>query len=186
MWSWIGVFAVVQLIIVEILLTVTWNRWYFTKGIPLMAWRTNMPSGDSSPPSPSDFEKLFHSKMFAPLLFREIQTDVYGFRQESWSFRRFQSTPIMHGKIVFDRQRRQVLVVGYANWWIVAFCSGFIGIGVASSDQVGATDILPAASLMISVLLLLYIFQRLDFVRVGKYAASAAAHRDRLGASLKI
>jgi hypothetical protein len=184
MWPWIGVFVAVQFVLVEILLTVTWNRWYFTKGIPLMAWRAKVPASELHPPSAAAFEQKFHSKMFAPLLFREMEPDVYGFREESGRFRWFGTVPVMRGKIIFDRQRRQIFVVGYANWSIVAFCTGFIGFAATMSGQNGGVAVLGPASFLTLFFVPPYIIQRQGFVNVGKYAVSAAASPDCPGASL--
>jgi len=62
--------------------------------------------------------KKLYSFLMGGFIFREIDTNTFGFRRKFFSFA---LKPMLHGSIIFDLQNNQITVKGYPDWFMVAF-----------------------------------------------------------------
>ena len=107
-------------LIIEPILNYSWNKAYFTKGLPIFMVRVSAKPRYSNVPRISQFETHFHSTWFLwdiSLLFKELDMDVYGFREKNLI--RPLYPLVMHGMLFFDRNNNQVIVTGFLNWLVL-------------------------------------------------------------------
>lgn len=117
-WIWI-VFGVAVL---EIVLSLTWNRTYFTVGVPI--FRRDLVMGQPGPamPTPERLEKAMSKSVFPAFAFRALENNLLGFRERARSRSlRFHYTPVMHGNLLFEASHARLRVTGLTNWFTVAF-----------------------------------------------------------------
>jgi hypothetical protein len=111
--------------ILEVVLSTTWNRHYFTHGIPLLAW--SMPSPAAPPARPIDeaMNDPARSSGFAQaLVFKRLDLLTYAFR-ERFQVRPLAYSPVMRGLLVLRPANARVEVRGYLNWTAIAFALAF-------------------------------------------------------------
>ena len=73
-------------LLVDIVLSGTWNRMYFTSGLPIFIMQIPVSRRHINIPLSSRFEKQFRSKWTSALVFREIDLNTYGFREKFFDF----------------------------------------------------------------------------------------------------
>jgi hypothetical protein len=159
--------AMIVSLIVDTILSAKWNRMYFTAGLPLLSIRIPVWPRKNDLPSCPDLEKQFHSGWGPSLVFRELDTNVYAFREKMLEFRLFDSSPVMHGMLYFDSDTGQVFVKGHANWFILCFV--LMASMVASKMQ----EPVIALGVLVLVLGVCYWIQYRRYSKVAAYAAQA-------------
>ena len=168
-------------LLVDIVLSGTWNRMYFTSGIPIFIMRIPVSSRHINIPLSSRFEKQFNSKWTSALVFREIDLNTYGFREKFFDFRFiFHYSAVMHGMLFFDSTNNQVVVKGFANWFELCFAFVWIGsIGMNSVINFPEFTLIALAFIIIFFLGfgLLYSIQHHRFSNVAKFAAEEWTRR---------
>ena len=108
---WLGVMTV---FIVEVILYFSWNRSYFTFGIPIFV--RSIPINEISllTPSIESLQAKFPKSFWGPSFeFRKIGQNEYAFRDVLFEFRwfGFSAPPVMHGYLTYDNER--IVVKGY-------------------------------------------------------------------------
>lgn len=105
------------------LLQALWNKAYFTHGVPLFFEKIPIKNHLAKIPAKQVFKKHFRSNWLISLVFRKIDPNMYGFREEIISSRFFKlkNTPLMHGVLIFDNVHHQIIVKGFANWFVCIF-----------------------------------------------------------------
>jgi hypothetical protein len=165
--------------VVEIVLSATWHKNYFTIGVPIFAFRIPVEIHHTNIPSCSLLESNFKSSGFirnTSLLFKEIEPNMMGFRERLLQWGRWYS--VMHGLLIFDTKNSQVIVKGFLDWTISYFSILWI-IGAPLFWLLGFERDEPIwlALLVYSILFInLGIFCSLDYIRfsrVAKFAAQA-------------
>lgn len=129
--------AMIVVGIAETALKASWNRLYFTLGLPIFIRRVPVSVFRISPVDTASLEAEFASSFTSrALLFKELETNLYAFREKMMEFRflKTENTEVMHGVLIFDLNQQQVIVKGYLNWVIVVLVLGFIGFAVLSGS----------------------------------------------------
>jgi hypothetical protein len=171
------------LAIVEIFLLNSWNRWYFTWGIPLFRRKYNNDGVSSLHkwPTASRIECLYTAKgiQFPAITVCELSTTEYAFRHKWFTFGQSRSFPVIRGLLLWDITSGAVIVVGYANWYTILFLALWIWPIVLTNVLVWPVVL---ANALVSVLVglffttlvgLLYVIQSRCFDEVGKLAIQA-------------
>lgn len=158
----------VILALLEWILSATWNRFYFTVGLPIYSrdvltyrYRADLPSTD-------DLESLFPSSFWSrQLKFHAFSPDEYGFRNE-YSFTRKNSFETMHGLLVYDTAENRIIVRGYLNWSTLLLIPYLIVL-----LTIARVGILPLIVLLflIGIFAVGYMVQRARFDKVVEAAA---------------
>jgi hypothetical protein len=159
--------------LIEMILTAAWSKMYFTAGPPIFLLRIPVETHYSNIPPSHKLETHFHSTRWAPALaFKEIETDTYGFREKFFDFRMyaFRYSPIMHGLLIFDRNNKQVVVKGFANWSVLFFELLFLAVVIIKASF---PNILLFVFLPFLFFLFIYSVQYSHFSDVARFAAEA-------------
>jgi hypothetical protein len=165
------------LILVDVVLSSTWNRMYFTSGLPLFIRRIPVDLRHTNIPPWSRFDAQFQSA----LVFKEIELNTYGFRENFFKFRLNMYTPIMHGMLFFDIAHNQVVVKGFVNWFILWFSLIWFGgltVGGIMNFPESALTALAFIALLALLLGTIYKNQYDWFTKVAIFAAQEWARKD--------
>jgi hypothetical protein len=153
------------LILIESVLSLTWNRFYFSHGIVLFCKETQFQVRHGALPLSADaieveFDQAFNGQK---ILFREISPGLIAFREKWFNFRfkSFRYSPLMHGVIITDISSGKYIVKGIANWsfLFVLLYAVWISVPVLSSR---GGFVLPVAFLLISIVVYLVQRRRLE------------------------
>ena len=126
--------SIIMLVVVAIAETVLSSRWvpfYFLHGILLFKKTASFVETPNL--SPDDLTTQFSQGLAAPILFFPIDEGLIAFREKMISFRFFHYTPVMHGLIRVDHDRREISVTGCANWFALLFAITFPAAFVTNS-----------------------------------------------------
>ncbi len=134
---WVAFGALFLVGILELILSATWNRAYFTIGLPIFIRRVPVTVFSFALLDTEVLESEFSSTFFSnSLAFKELDDGIYAFRSRlfeiSW-FRR-QSASLMHGLLILDQTRQEVIVKGYANWLIIVLLPFIILLGAMQNS----------------------------------------------------
>ena len=140
--------------------------------IPVTRWHTNVPPR-------ALLETKVHSNVISSLVFREIDTHTYGFRDQLFPFEWIQLPNLMHGLLTFDPKNRQVVAKGTVNLFTLAFClvwlSLFIGdiiFALTNEDSsFSLRDPLAALAGFLAYMRIMYLIQASRFSNVASFAA---------------
>jgi len=121
MEAWL--FGLVILVgVAETLLSLVWNRLYFSIGIPIFRRKVDVSSPGPRVPATDRLEAALTKSAFPPLAFHSWAPDHYGFREKGWrGGLRLGYTPIMRGRLTFQPTAARVEVVGLLNWFTLFF-----------------------------------------------------------------
>lgn len=116
-------------LIAELIVSGTWQSFYFRAGIPLFKKSIRL----SSPPelSVDDLNRRFERGVFMPLRFKQMSPHEVAFREAFSGFRLLSYTPVIHGLIRYDETTRELHMIGFANWFALLFI--IVLIAIASS-----------------------------------------------------
>jgi hypothetical protein len=118
------IFSVVMLsALADLIFAATWAKIYFTSGVLLFSRDISVEAHHTNIPSASLLKSKLYSFWMGGLIFKELETNKYGFRREFFSFA---PKPIMHGLVLFDTENNRLIVRGYLDWFVVSFSSIFL------------------------------------------------------------
>lgn len=150
--------------VVEIILSLRWNRFYFSSGIPIFRQELSAQSPKPELPSSQRMEERLSKSAFPPLQFRRLDSDSLGFREKAaGAWFRFSYTPVMHGLLRFNRPSARVEVVGFLNWFVLVFVLAVVMASFSFHEPVFLV-------FLASLLALIYIIQAKRFRQVTTYA----------------
>jgi hypothetical protein len=159
---------------VEMILLATWNQFYFTVGLPIFIRQVQLKAFSFTPLDTgrmeSEFKNWHASFMRKSLDFKKFDTNLYAFRERLDPI----GIDIMRGILVFDQTQLQVIVKGYANYWVilwvllnlVIFVWSIVSGELSRSILVGLLLIFPAIK---------YAFDTNIYSKVAQKAAELAA-----------
>jgi hypothetical protein len=107
--------------LLEAFLAHTWNKAYFTVGIPILIWHAKAKPNRPTPPEADELNWHLRSSWTYSLVFKEVAKHQLGFREKFFQLRVLNYTPLMHGLLQFDASRRRVTVKGLVNWAELVF-----------------------------------------------------------------
>lgn len=158
-------------LIIEAFLSGTWNRVYFTLGLPIFVMRVPTELRHSNIPPLSQLEEHLCSTVLSSLVFREFEQNTYGFREKFFEFGlRLRYPSVMHGMLFFDFNNNQVVVKGYANWFMLFFSLIWVGGALLQYEPLYALIMIFVYTLGMA---LFYSLQYDRFSKVTKFAAEA-------------
>ena len=173
----IALIALAILALAEMGLTTTWNKLYFMFGLPIFVKKIPVKNHRAEIPPKHIFETRFRSNGSTPIVFGEIGANGYGFCEEMLRFSKFglRYTPVMHGWLVFDDANHQVVVKGFANWYILGFSLLWFGMLTSGLFNSLSTAI-PFGLFFIVIVGVIYAIQYSRFSKVAAVAAQAWQH----------
>lgn len=166
----------------EMALRAAWNRLYFTWGLPLVVLRIPVPSHHRNTPSVQRLEAGFGSAWISSLVFHEVAANTYGFRTRFFELPLVRIGALMHGMLLFDADRNQVVMKGFANWDLL--CFSVIWPGVFALSPEFALFKLAALGFFALVIAGAFLFDIPRYSRVAWFAAEAWARHHSPNAAL--
>jgi hypothetical protein len=159
--------------LVDQVLWITWDKKYFTTGLSILTLRVSTEHRHNNIPNKSRLEAHFRSAWGNSLRFKELDSNIYGFRDDFFWFRPLRYPPIMHGMLLFDYDNNQVVVKGLVNWSVFYFPLVALGWAILNTKSLMAFLIFMCCFAVISVSLfaILYLVQFSRFSDVATLAA---------------
>ena len=153
----------------DLVLRSIWNKMYFKVGLPIFLLLIPMQAQYTDVPVEYFTQEELQQGWFTPLLFKEIGTHIYAFREKAfhWGIRYF---PVMHGLLVFDNAKRRIVVLGFANWFTIWLGIYFL-IACIISVTTSSVEAIGSVAGLGLIFLIWYPVQRARFAKVGKIAA---------------
>jgi hypothetical protein len=109
LWLFPGMILVA---VVEIILSSTWNVVYFKYGLPVFRRSYDTIPGHYKVPSVADLEAVLKSRFSHSVVFKQLDSHEYAFREKAFEFTWFHATPVMHGLLRWHPESGKVTVVG--------------------------------------------------------------------------
>jgi hypothetical protein len=171
--------VLISVLAAEIILTSTWSRRYFTTGLPVLVWRVSAKPRQNAPPDEFELEAHFQSSWVNSLSFKKLDSHTYAFREKLFELRFFPYLPIMRGLIQFDIDNSQVVVTGFAYWYVLVFA--LFWFGIAFQDTELQPSVMPIACFL-SGIAYSYVRHLHRFTEVAEFASRAWSEWSRAGA----
>ena len=154
-----GMGVVIAVLVAELVLWATWNRYYFAYGIPLFIKRVECLLAPSADEVMAGLHASFRNRLFPSLAFKKIGVGRWAFREVLLQFTLFTYTSIMRGTLVHDAAASRISIIGWLMVWPVLLAGGFLFL------VPGAAEFLIVAA----VVFLLYVVQWSRFRKVAHY-----------------
>jgi hypothetical protein len=169
----------------DLILELSWNKRYFTSGLPIFVRRIPVSRWHTNIPSQALLEKKFHSDVIASIVFRQFNAYSYIFRERLFQFRWIRTPDLMHGWLMFDHFKGEVIVIGFINFSAIAFCIIWLGfqlvgiIPIILGRQPISSLWMPvfASTMFILFSILMYEIQAARFSIVADFAAESWARK---------
>jgi hypothetical protein len=118
--------ALIVATVAELIVSGTWQKFYFTAGIPIFRKSARLQAHPEL--SAELLNQMFTDGWWDPLKFKKISQYEIAFREVLINFAifRLNYTPLMHGLIRYDPITRDLQVIGFANWFAAFFVVLFI------------------------------------------------------------
>jgi hypothetical protein len=127
--------TLVVIALLEIVASALWSHIYFTFGLPLYKRTLKLTNEKVRLPSAQELEdELPELAWRPPLLVRQIGEMKYAFR-EKLLFLGFSYTPVMHGVMHYDQDKKELIISGLANWYALFFSIFFVSLTVAFMSE---------------------------------------------------
>ncbi len=104
---------------INIALSLSWNRSYFTKVLPVRVWTVPVAYFHNNVPSVQRLEKEFRSEWIGSLVFREVSPDIYAVRGKVFDLS-LTNLGKFQGTLSFDRTKHCVSFQCFVHWWDLA------------------------------------------------------------------
>lgn len=155
--------AVLAVLLLEMVLSGTWISFYFRKGLPLFQRRLQLAHSFTRIPEPDQLEQSLKGQYMPSLLFHKLDSYTYAFREKTFEFNLVGYTPVMHGLLSFHPEKAEIVVTGFANWFIFAMC---LAVVIYSREWLDPLFIVfPAA-----IVGVIYVFQSRRYATVADIA----------------
>jgi hypothetical protein len=103
----------------DMALRATWNKGYFVVGVPIFIKRIPVNVKHKGVPFQYLLEEKFQTGLFTSLAFKQMGPFTYVFREKYFQFIGIEYFPVMHGLLIFEREKHQVTVKGMAGWFAI-------------------------------------------------------------------
>ena len=159
-------------LVAEIVLSVIWNKSYFTLGIVVFSQESTAAATSANSRDASAFQTHFDASFRGTrMLFHEIEPGLIAFRERIIEFRfmAFHYSPIMHGIIKTDSVTGMVSVKGILNWTAIGIVALFVVTFLPAMDMSWVSLAFP--SLILLFLLLIYWIQFRRYKKILEFAS---------------
>ncbi|MDP9192416.1 MAG: hypothetical protein M3P06_12020 [Acidobacteriota bacterium] len=163
-----GLGIVAAILIVEIVLSSRWSHFYFTVGLPIFWRRVDRVIGLENQ-SLNELLQVAATVAGTPLLFRRLGPDIIAFREKAFGGS-IHYMPIMHGVIRRRVEESTAVVVGLANWYIVALIAMF---AILLGD-----DFLAVVPYFLAAVGIVYLIQSMRYARVARALRRVTANQE--------
>jgi hypothetical protein len=160
----VGLTLVALVIIAEVVLSMKWNVFYCTRGIPIFVRRAESAAKLESFPLET-LEKASATVAGAPFQFRRLDPDTIAFRERSLGGL-MHYAPLMHGLIRKRPEEASVAVLGLVNWWAIAIV---VLLGAILGRNVAIIGFYAALTFAV-----LYFIQAVRYLRIAKAIRNSA------------
>jgi hypothetical protein len=147
-----------------------WNKTYFRVGLPIFIRRFPVKNQFKGVPHQYLFDDEFQNEWVASFVFKAIDARSYGFREKFFRPRFFRYIPLMHGIMIFENDKNQVVVKGMANW-LTLWLALYFALSSLNLLKTPLTDIAGLIAFIIIIIAVTYWMQSWVFSRIGKFAA---------------
>ena len=113
-------------VIVELYLSVTWNKQYFMFGIPIYSKEYSLLDNSNRTINIRRLDTLFKSWIMPSYTFHRFDDHLYGFRFKFFQFTLLNYKGIMHGTISIDNINNKIIVKGRLDIFAIIFPVLFI------------------------------------------------------------
>ncbi len=151
-------YILVLLLLVEIFASWTWMSIYFRHGIPVFRRKVSVRS--FRPEFADELERIHHSNLSLPLVFRAISMREIAFREKAYGIYWLRYAPVMRGLIHVSKDRKKVLLTGFLNVYVVLLLF-FLPLMLAL-DEVWSYYLV-----ILTAVSIIYAIQRYRFGKVG-------------------
>ena len=128
--------AFLTVVVAEMIFSSTWNRLYFSWGVPVFRQELLVPSPRPEPPSPQRLEGRLRESarqpFRSPIEFHQLDGGRLAFRER----RIGQYSEVMRGLLRFDRQHGLVEVTGFLNWFVPVLVAAALVLLVSAHEPV--------------------------------------------------
>ena len=169
----VPVILLLVVLVAETVLSATWKKVYFTRGIVIFAKKSSVDSamiqGKSASAFQLHFDNIFRGQR---MLFREIEPGVVAFREEMVEFRfmALRYPPIMHGIVAVESGIGKPVVKGMLNWTVVAFFGIFLWISLGALNASLLSLVFPLLAAF--MVMLIYWIQYRRYKKILDFAST--------------
>jgi hypothetical protein len=153
-----------------------WNKVYFTIGLPIFVRRFPVNGQLKGIPFQYLLDDEFQNEWVASFVFKAIDARSYGFREKFFRPYFFRYIPLMHGLMIFENDRNQVIVKGMANWSTIWLALYFL-LSLLDLLKTPPIEITGLSAFVIMIVLITYWMQSWVFSRIGKFAADLCSKK---------
>jgi hypothetical protein len=159
--------------VIEVTLSVAWNRFYFLNGIPIFKFRVAIEEHEASYCSPEYLEEVQDSENYLPFKVHEFTKGVFGFREAiKVSVEKTTYSSLMRGKLEIT-EYGEVCVTGLINWFPLFFSMFVLGVTLQAGVFNPVVIIFPVA--LFGLLGWIFTVQKKRFVKLALSAAACKA-----------
>jgi hypothetical protein len=170
--------ALIISLFADIFLRAFWNKAYFTFGIPIFVIHIPVNKKFEGVPHQYLLEEEFQFDWFMPALtFKANDSHTFFFREK------FFGTPIklrylavMHGLIIFEHDKKRVVVKGLANWFTLWLIISLI-LELLKLSNLFKLHITDPIIFIVSLFGVFYSIQGYRFAKVCKFAAELCSSK---------
>jgi hypothetical protein len=160
----------------DTVLRASWNKVYFTIGIPIFWMRVPVGKNFKGIPHQYLFEEEFKGSWFAPpLTFKENDSHSFFFCEKFFELP-LRYWPIMHGRIFFEHDKNRVIVKGLANWFTLWIAINVL-LAVLNAANYLQLRLIEPVILAAFLFVAFYLIQWYRFSKVGKFAAELCSNK---------
>jgi len=102
----------------DLIFSAVWAKFYFISGLRVFSQSVPVEAHHTNTPSSSLLNARLYSFWMGGFIFRELDTNQFGFRRQFFSFA---LRPMVHGQVMFDTANNRVIVEGYLDWTMIVF-----------------------------------------------------------------
>ena len=155
-------FILLSLLLVEVILQLSWLKFYFRKGIPIYKKKYPFFGSLKEPFDPTYLENHFKSGRTCTIFFRKFNEFECGFREKLWEIKLFNYIPVMRGVIRGDENSQSFYIIGYLNWYILFFVAYVLILSVIADW--------PSWAPLLLLVLAMYVVQFYRFNSIAEVA----------------
>jgi hypothetical protein len=163
----------VLVLIIEMALSVNWNRIYFTFGLPIFIRWVPVSAFRLTPLDTDLLASEFPASLTSNHLeFKKLDDQTYAFRASLFESGGNQNLrlSIMHGILILDQTQREVTVKGFVNWVVIVMLPVLVALWAFSQSGLGIWW----GILLVVVVVLIGVWYSFEANRYGAVARRAA------------